>query len=181
LANVEQRNCKHRLIAKITLNKPLMIRSTAAIAALFLVSCTYAPRSTKIDQNYTARQMAVGVTSQPNGGITSTTTVEEAPASGETIPSSQQHLATYPEVRVAELANQPTNGRAISGAANFLTIGSTKNDVARIQGTPSKVSEFRSSGSWWTYGYSRIEFDRNGRIESWDNYGGNLKVKMVLQ
>jgi len=158
-----------------------MIRVTTAIAALFLVSCTYAPRSTKIDQTYTARQMAVGVTSQPNGGMTSTTTVEEVPASGDTIPSSQQHLSTYPEVRVPEMANHPTHGRNVSGASNFLTIGSTKNDVAIIQGTPTKVNEFGSLGSWWTYGSSRIEFDSRGRIESWDNYGGNLKVKMVVQ
>jgi hypothetical protein len=38
----------------------------------------------------------------------------------------KQHLATYPEVRVAELASKPTNGRAISSASNFITIGSTK-------------------------------------------------------
>jgi len=157
-----------------------MIRVSTAIAALFLVSCTYAPRSTKIDQTYTARQMAVGVTSQPNGGITSTTTVEEVPASGDTIPSSQQHLATYPEVRVAELANQPTHGRTISSAANFLTIGSIKNDVVRIQGTPESIHTY-SWGDCWYFGYSSIQFDRNGRIESWNNRTGNLKVKMVVQ
>ena len=153
-----------------------MIRTATAIATLFLVSCTYAPRST--NQTYTARQMAVGVTSQPNEGITSTTTVEEAPASGDTIPSSQQHLAAYPEVRVAELANQPS--RAISRAANFLTIGSTKNDVARIQGTPISISNY-SSCDYWYFGYSSMKFDRNGQIQSWNNRGGNLKVKMVVQ
>jgi hypothetical protein len=146
-----------------------MIRVTTAVAALFLVSCTYAPRTTKIDQNYSARQMAVGVTSQPNGGMTSTTTVEEVPASGDTIPSSQQHLSTYPEVRVAE--------PAISSASNFITIGSSKSDVARIQGTPTKVDEY----GWWTYGNSIIYFDWRGRVKSWANYGGNLKVKMVVQ
>ena len=157
-----------------------MIRAATAIAALFLVSCTYAPRSTKIDQTYTARQMAIGVTSQPTGGITSTTTVGEVPASGDTIPPSQQHLATYPEVRVAELANQPTNGRTISSAANFLTIGSTKNDVVRIQGTPESIFTY-SWGDSWYFGSSSIKFDRNGRIESWSNCGGTLKVKMVVQ
>ena len=158
-----------------------MIRAATAIAAIFLVSCTYAPRSTKIDQTYTARQMAVGVTSQPNGGITSTTTVEEVPASGDTIPSSQQHLATYPEVQVAELASKPTSSRAVSGASNFLTIGSTKNDVVRIQGTPESIDTGYSWGDSWWFGSSIIKFDRNGRIQSWSNYGGNLKVKMVVQ
>ena len=156
-----------------------MIRTAAAIAAIFLVSCTYAPRSTKIDQTYTARQMAVGVTSQPTGGMTSTTTVEEAPASGDTIPSSQQHLATYPEVRVAELASKPTISRAISSASNFITIGSTKSDVVRIQGTPTKIADLSFiNQEMWNYGYyNRITF-KNGRVSEWNNSDGKLKVRM---
>ena len=52
----------------------LMIRSIIAIlAALALASCTYAPRSTKIDNTYNARQMAVGVGDQPQDAMTSTT------------------------------------------------------------------------------------------------------------
>ena len=151
-----------------------MIRTAAAIAAIFLVSCTYAPRSTKIDQTYTARQMAVGVTSQPTGGMTSTTTVEEAPASGDTIPSTQQHLATYPEVRVAE--------PAISSASNFITIGSTKSDVVRIQGTPTKIADLSFiNQEMWNYGYyNRITF-KNGRVSEWNNSDGKLKVRMEFE
>ena len=157
-----------------------MIRVTTAIAALFLVSCTYAPRST--NQTYTARQMAVGVTSQPNGGITSTTTVEEVPASGDTITSSQQHLATYPEVRVAELASKPTISRAISSASNFITIGSTKSDVVRIQGTPTKIADLSFiNQEMWNYGYyNRITF-KNGRVSEWNNSDGKLKVRMEFE
>ena len=80
-----------------------MIRVTTAIAALFLVSCTYAPRSTKIDQTYTARQMAVGVTSQPNGGITSTTTVEEAGLPYQTLAASVLHMVAKGELKLALL------------------------------------------------------------------------------
>jgi len=157
-----------------------MIRVTTAIAALFLVSCTYAPRST--NQTYTARQMAVGVTSQPNGGITSTTTVEEASASGDTIPSSQQHLATYPEVRVAELASKPTSSGTVSGASNFITIGSTRNDVARIQGTPKTIEDLSIINEEnWDYGYyNRINF-KNGLVSGWNNSNGKLKVSMGFE
>jgi hypothetical protein len=47
----------------------------------FIASCTYAPRNTQIDQTYSARIMAIGV-SEKSGGITSTTHVgdEEVPA-----------------------------------------------------------------------------------------------------
>jgi hypothetical protein len=127
-----------------------------AFAALFLVSCTYAPRST--NQTYTARQMAIGVTSQPNG-MTSTTTAEQSPV-----------IATYPEVRVAE--------PVISASSNFLTIGSTKNDVVRIQGTPIEVTKYAYSGEeTWRYGYSFITL-KNGLVYEWNNRCSNLKVKM---
>ena len=127
-----------------------------AFAALFLVSCTYAPRST--NQTYTARQMAIGVTSQPNG-MTSTTTAEQSPV-----------IATYPEVRVAE--------PVISASSNFLTIGSTKNDVVRIQGTPIEVTKYAYSGEeTWRYGYSFITL-KNGLVYEWKNRCNILKVKM---
>jgi hypothetical protein len=157
-----------------------MIRTAAAIAVIFLVSCTYAPRST--NQTYTARQMAIGVTSQPTRGMTSTTTVEEAPASGDAIPSSQQHLATYPEVRVPELASTPTSSRSISGASNFITIGSTRNDVARIQGTPKTIEDLSIINEEnWDYGYyNRINF-KNGLVSGWNNSNGKLKVSMGFE
>ena len=157
-----------------------MIRTAAAIAVIFLVSCTYAPRST--NQTYTARQMAIGVTSQPTRGMTSTTTVEEAPASGDAIPSSQQHLATYPEVRVPELASNPTSSRSISGASNFITIGSTRNDVARIQGTPKTIEDLSIINEEnWDYGYyNRINF-KNGLVSGWNNSNGKLKVSMGFE
>ena len=140
--------------------------------AMHFSSCTYAPRNTKIDQTYNARQMAVGVTSQPNSEMTSTTTLEEVPASGDAIPSSQQHLATYPEIRLPELASQP----------NFITIGSTKNEVARIQGTPKTIEDLSIiNEETWHYGdYNRIQF-KYGLVSGWNNSNGKLKVRMGLE
>ena len=142
------------------------------VFAMQFASCTYAPRNTKIDQTYNARQMAVGVTSQPNGAMTSTTTLEEVPASGDAIPSSQQHLATYPEIRVPELAIQ----------SNFITIGSTKNDVARIQGTPITIEDLSiiDEENWHYKDYNRIKF-KNGLVSGWNNSNGKLKVRMGLE
>ena len=56
----------------------------------------------------------------------------------------------------------------------YFTVGSTKDEVVIVQGTPSSFTENR-----FEYGYSKVNF-RNGRVTSWDNTTLNpLKVKMV--
>jgi curved DNA-binding protein CbpA len=45
--------------------------------------------------------------------------------------------------------------------APYFTVGSTRNDVVRIQGTPSRVA-----GNVFAYGLSEVYF-QNGRVESW--------------
>jgi DnaJ domain len=55
----------------------------------------------------------------------------------------------------------------------YFTVGSTKEDVIRIQGPPTKVA-----GSTFVYGLSEVYF-RNGRVESWRMVPGSpLKAKM---
>ena len=57
----------------------------------------------------------------------------------------------------------------------YFTVGSTKDEVVAIQGTPTSFSE-----SKFDYGASRVHF-RNGRVSSWDNNTilNPLKAKMV--
>lgn len=55
---------------------------------------------------------------------------------------------------------------------SYFTLGSTKSDVLRVQGTPSEVSEYQ-----WSYGSSTVQFG-DGRVTSWTvRYGYPLKVK----
>ena len=55
----------------------------------------------------------------------------------------------------------------------YITIGSTENDVLRVQGTPSKVE-----GERWYYGFAQLRF-KEGRVKEYDNYFGNLKVRLL--
>lgn len=55
----------------------------------------------------------------------------------------------------------------------FITIGSSENDVLRVQGTPSKVE-----GERWYYGFAQLRF-KEGRVKEYDNYFGNLKVRLL--
>ena len=159
-------------------------------------SCTYAPRSTSIDNTYNARQMAVGVGDQPNDSMRSTTVENEVsstteqgsnPPVIENTPSVNQETGgSWPnpeqieqlrQKKIAESEPVTPSRMETSSAKSYLTIGSTKKDVARIQGTPSSISKFEYlDKEWWYYGTSIIKF-KNERISEWDNYG-NLKVKI---
>ena len=56
----------NQLIVKLFMKYLMLV-----IVMLIFASCTYAPRNTKIDQTYTARQMAIGVTEQPKDTMSS--------------------------------------------------------------------------------------------------------------
>jgi len=56
----------------------------------------------------------------------------------------------------------------------YFTVGSTKDDVLDIQGTPSSFSEYS-----WHFGLSRVDF-QNGKVTSWYNSPLDpLEVKML--
>ena len=55
----------------------------------------------------------------------------------------------------------------------YFTVGSTRNDVMRVQGAPDKVA-----GNVFEYGLSKVYFE-NGRVESWHaDPGSPLKARM---
>lgn len=59
------------------------------------------------------------------------------------------------------------------------TIGSPKDEVLRLQGTPTAISSYPALGhELWTYGSSTVEVStKTGLVSEWDN-SGNLKVFM---
>lgn len=75
-------------------------------------------------------------------------------------------------LRVA-LVPSAGSGRSGAAAANYFTLGSTKDDVLRVQGTPTGVR-----GAVWHYGFSSVRFSED-RVVSYDNSFGNLKVRLV--
>jgi outer membrane protein assembly factor BamE (lipoprotein component of BamABCDE complex) len=56
----------------------------------------------------------------------------------------------------------------------YFTVGSTKDEVLAVQGTPTKIGDYQ-----WGYGLSTVEF-RNDRVVSWNIFATNpLRTKMV--
>ena len=61
-------------------------------------------------------------------------------------------------------------------ARDYFTIGSSKDEVIAVQGTPTEFSDLV-----WHYGYSKVYF-QDGHVKSWDIlYSNPLKVKMIPQ
>jgi len=71
----------------------------------------------------------------------------------------------------------PPRSRNLENArlGGYFTIGSTKDDVLAIQGTPDRFTD-----NSFNYGLSSVYFDPNGRVTSWENSAfKELKVRMV--
>ena len=55
----------------------------------------------------------------------------------------------------------------------FFTMGSTRDEVLAVQGTPTRIM-----GNRWQYGFSEIRF-KEDRVISYDNFFGDLKVRLL--
>ena len=67
-----------------------------------------------------------------------------------------------------------SNGTAAVGSSSFFTVGSTKDEVLAVQGTPTSFSEYQ-----WSYGLSHVSF-QGGRVTSWYVSPVNaLRVRML--
>jgi outer membrane protein assembly factor BamE (lipoprotein component of BamABCDE complex) len=56
----------------------------------------------------------------------------------------------------------------------YFTVGSTKDEVLRVQGTPSRLAE-----RVWDYGHSRVYF-ADGRVSRWHEWRGSpLKARVL--
>ena len=71
-------------------------------------------------------------------------------------------------------ARKPGKKRTASRAKSrrHFTLGSTQDDVLAIQGTPTSVQ-----GNTWYYRSSSVTFSR-GRVASYSNQSGNLRIKL---
>jgi hypothetical protein len=71
----------------------------------------------------------------------------------------------YPELRVKLLPSSKIS------VADYFTVGSTKDEVLAVQGTPSQFTDCE-----FTYGASTVKF-KNGKVISWYNGYPQLRVK----
>jgi hypothetical protein len=122
--------------------------------------------------------MAIGVGEQSQDAMTSTIHEEEAIGEGDSSNTpSESNPSQEAGLQESHASYVSQEQRPAVSAPNFITIGSSKSDVVRVQGTPTTIikSDMISEECWF-YGYSNITL-KNGRVYQWDN-NGNLKVKM---
>lgn len=60
----------------------------------------------------------------------------------------------------------------------FFSRGAHQDDVLRVQGTPTVINLY-SDHEDWSYGYSSVRISKKRKVESWNNIGKTLKVKML--
>jgi hypothetical protein len=72
----------------------------------------------------------------------------------------------FPKLKAKLLPSAPVEKR------DFFTIGSTKDEVLAVQGTPNRFTD-----SSYHYGTSDVFFE-NGRVKSWDDGFPKLKARM---
>ena len=59
----------------------------------------------------------------------------------------------------------------------YFTIGSTEDEVLEVMGDPTNYMDLGSAGKRFYYGLSSVVFEK-GKVESYNNFDGNLKVKV---
>lgn len=76
-----------------------------------------------------------------------------------------------------KVALAPHNAEAAEAAraAGGFTVGSSKDEVIAVQGTPTEID--RVINETWSYGFSTVEFDRRGRVTEWSEFDVPLRVR----
>jgi hypothetical protein len=59
----------------------------------------------------------------------------------------------------------------------YFTIGSSEDEVLDVMGDPTNYMDLGSAGKRFYYGSSSVVFEK-GKVESYNNLDGNLKVKV---
>ena len=64
---------------------------------------------------------------------------------------------------------------------DYITIGSHKNDIIRVQGQPDSTRLDESTGmeSWYYNDVGVLYINRSGRVQEWSNFGNGLKIELV--
>lgn len=93
---------------------------------------------------------------------------------------------TFKNDRVSEYSDlsnnlkiQLTPSSTSKSDADYFTVGSTKDEVLQIQGTPTSVSKYSGMNQEvWSYNFSRITF-KNGRVSEYSDLSNNLKIQLT--
>jgi len=83
------------------------------------------------------------------------------------------HVSRYDNFDGSLKVHLPPSAPPPGQPPRFFSLGSSRNEVLTVQGTPTRVH-----GNRWYYGFSEIRF-KNDHVEGYDNYFGNLYVRLL--
>jgi hypothetical protein len=147
---------------KVNWGKVVLFFITAALISLFVIA-----RMSTEPTRATTRAAMTTPARQPNvfDQFDSPRIVSPRPSLALE-PITPTVVPTPLEIRRAEPVNEMRQ-------SPYFTIGSTKDDVLRIQGSPDRFTD----GEFW-YGTSEVHFEGN-RVTSWSNRYPRLKVQLL--
>ena len=61
---------------------------------------------------------------------------------------------------------------------DYFSLGSTKDEVLAVQGTPTSVIDGHGYGDIWSYGLSNVDFTADGVVKGYSNISDNLHIKV---
>jgi hypothetical protein len=73
-------------------------------------------------------------------------------------------------------SNNLENKQMNKSSKDYFTIGSTEEEVLDVMGDPTSLTTIGSNKTYH-YNLSRVKF-KNGKVDSYDNFDGNLKIKV---
>ncbi|MHA0855692.1 hypothetical protein [Paenibacillus sp. CMAA1364] len=99
--------------------------------------------------------------------IADSTTIEQEPIA-ETFISEQKDPTR-------ELTEQPN--KELGKEDSTFGLGSDKETVNKLMGTPDSIQSYEMIGDIWGYGLSQIDFDVSGKVKGWSNHSNNLYLE----
>ncbi|WP_283635867.1 hypothetical protein [Aquaticitalea lipolytica] len=86
------------------------------------------------------------------------------------------------EQEIENLKNDSKNVESVTPKKlnnnDYFTIGSTEKKVLEIMGNPTSYNDLGMFGKIMHFGISTVKFE-NGKVKSYDNFEGNLKVRLT--
>ncbi len=163
---------------------PMVLWLIAAVIVVFVIVRLHTPSTTSVSEQ-SAPSTSPGAPSLSPAPIPQSPVLIPAPAPPTITPPSRSPGNQTPSTPLSPglRENSPTKSPQPSSPPSIapgpeqtgtFTLGSTKDRVKAVQGTPTGSSETR-----WEYDFSYVTFDSSGRVSAYNNISHNLRVRLL--
>jgi len=110
------------------------------------------------------------------GGLVPETATKKAPRAPSYTKRKRAHIG-WSSNSVEVTATEPSSTDKPLSVGRHFALGSTKDEVLAIQGTPTSIIDGGGVGDIWSYGYSSVDFTSDGVVKGYSNISRNLHIR----